>query len=416
VRGRVLGGALVLGWLVTRLYLCHQLVGPNAFFYTGDVGLYKEWSPLLADGGFPAGDTRWQYPPAVAPFLLLPRVLPGSYLVGFVALALLADAAVLMVLARMAKRHGSWLGCWYWIAGIALCGGIVLGRLDVFATALAVSALGFAGSSSAFGAITGIAAAIKAWPAALLVGAPPGRLRRTVLVAAAAGGGITLAYALFTRDALSFLRGQQGRGLEFESALATPFLVGRKLGLWTGTVTYRFGSMEVVGPHVGLVSKAAFFLPVLAACWLVVWRWRLWRLKAVWRPETVADAALTATLMLVVTSRVISPQYMIWLVGLAACCVASTRTSQGLPAVLVLIAIPLTFLEYRILWFSLVAGHGVPTAVLTLRNVLLVAATVIAARNLWRSTVRAEEGDGTPAPPDRLRDLAPGMAARRPVA
>ncbi len=47
----------------------------------------------------------------------------------------------------------------------------------------------------------------------------------------------------------------------------------------------------------------------------------LWRLLARrFEEHTLADAAFVAVLMFTTTSRVISPQYLVWLVGLAAVC------------------------------------------------------------------------------------------------
>ena len=388
-RRRAAGALLAFGWLATRLYLCLQLAGPNPLVYTGYVVLYKDWSAALTHGAFPAGDNRWQYPPGAAPLLTLPRVLPGSYLVGFVALVLLADAAILLILARLAKRKGSWLGCWYWVVGVALLGAVFLGRFDVFPTALAVLALGCAASPVAFGSLTGLAAAVKVWPVTLLAGTAPGRHRRTLLAAGLVGGGLTLGYALFTTGALGFLREQRGRGIEFESLLATPFLIAKKLGWWHGGLLYRYGSVEIVGAHVGQIANLSLCLTALAVGWLMVWRWRIWRRKPAWRQEASLDAALTATLLMVVTSRVISPQYLIWLLGLAACCLTSARTPQRPTTALILVAAGLTHLEYPVYWYELVDGRAFAVAILVLRNLLLLAATMLACRNLWRSTLGA---------------------------
>jgi hypothetical protein len=411
VRGRVQMGAVVVGWLVTRAYLCTQLTGPKAFFYTGDVGLYRGWAPGLLHGIFPTGDVRWQYPPAAALFMVLPHLLPGSYLQAFTALALVSDAAVLVVLAWSARRRGSWLGCWYWIVGVLALGAIVLGRIDVFTTALAVVAVACVAAPYALGALAGFAAAVKLWPVALLIAPPPGqparsRQTRAILAAVVVGGGVTLGYLLLTHNALGFLSGQRHRGVEFESVIASPFLVAKKVGWWQGGVNYQYGSIELVGQHVGLAGYVALAASVVAVALALLWRWRVWRAGIVPSRELVADAALVGTLLLVVTSRVLSPQYMLWLLGLAACCVAG-RGSQRLTAIPILLAAPLTYLEYRVYWFQLVANGAWPVAILVVRNLLLVAAAVWGCWSLWRSTAaaRVDVGDhGSPVPSTTARE------------
>src|SRR5207253_11373541 len=100
-----------------------------------------------------------------------------------------------------------------------------------------------------------------------------------------------------------------------------------------------------------------------------------------------ADAALVAVLMFPTTSRVISPQYMVWLVGLAAAALCFRASRMGLPAVLVLAACFVTVLEFPI-WFADIVGSTPRGIVLLLvRNGLLVLATVIGMRELWRATV-----------------------------
>jgi len=108
-----------------------------------------------------------------------------------------------------------------------------------------------------------------------------------------------------------------------------------------------------------------------------------------WRPEAVGDAALTATLLLVATSRVISVQYMIWLIGMAGCALAFPRTSQR-PVALGLLAVAgLTQAEYPFLFHDFRAyGAAAGTVVVAARDALLLALAVLAFVRLRRSTRR----------------------------
>jgi hypothetical protein len=90
---------------------------------------------------------------------------------------------------------------------------------------------------------------------------------------------------------------------------------------------------------------------------------------------------------MIVTSRVISPQYLIWLLATAAFCVLSRDTSQRRSALLVLLALPLTQWLFPYNFGSLVKFAGGPILVLIVRDGLLLAAATIGFVDLWRDTV-----------------------------
>jgi len=95
---------------------------------------------------------------------------------------------------------------------------------------------------------------------------------------------------------------------------------------------------------------------------------------------------------MVTTSRVISVQYMIWLIGMAGCALAFPRTSQR-PVALGLLAVAgLTQVEYPFLFHDFRAyGAAAGTAVVAARDALLLALTVLAFVRLWRSTRRPDD-------------------------
>jgi hypothetical protein len=376
-----------LAWVLTRapMYLIDTGHIRDRWrpFYIGDVvQTYANWLRLFAHGQFPRTDVRWQYPPGAEAILNLPRLLPGSYLGSFLVIELLCDLLITVLLIHMAIRHGSWLGCWCWLAGIALLGPVALGRFDIFATLLAVAALYLASSPWSLGAFAGLGAVVKVWPALILVGVRPGSGRKAVTAAVVSAGAVIAGYLAFTSGSRSFLANQDSRGIEVEAIAAQPFTVLRTLGIWHGHTALRYGSYQIVGPGVGVAAELTIASTLLALAALVWWRWRM-----SWRPEVSGDAALTATLMLVTTSRVISVQYMIWLIGMAACALAFPRTSQRPVALGLLAAAGLTQVEYPYLFHDFRAyGAAAGTAVVAARDALLLALTLLAFVRLWRST------------------------------
>ncbi|WP_372348749.1 glycosyltransferase 87 family protein [Streptomyces sp. KL116D] len=407
--------ALLITWALTRtlLLLCVFRVvvvpGPDV---TSDVSvIYHGWFDVLRTGTFPLDDVTWQYPPAAAVAILSPVLLPFlSYAHAFFLLAFLADAAVFLMLLYVADRqHKSRRGVWVWVAGLPLLGQTVYARYDVMVTAVAVAALlAAARHPRAAGVLAAIGAMLKVWPALLLVGMRRGRATRESWGAAAlTAGGLLVAFTIAMPGAMAFLTFQKDRGTEVESLGSLVFHVARQFG-WSGTVQLNYGSVEFLGPYVDLVSALAQGLTALAFGWLVLWRLR----ARAWGAGTPADAALTAVLLFTTTSRVISPQYMLWLVGLAAVCLLFRESRMTLPVWLVLAATFVTFLEFPV-WFShVVASDWLGVTLLLVRNGLLVVATLSACRRLWRATVtEPRRAERTPVPPQAARDQSVGAAS-----
>jgi hypothetical protein len=78
---------------------------------------------------------------------------------------------------------------------------------------------------------------------------------------------------------------------------------------------------------------------------------------------------------------------MIWVLALAAAALCIPGTSQKPTALLILITTAITQLEFPIAFGGVVPGHLWGTFVLMSRNLLLVAATLVSMRRLWRATV-----------------------------
>ncbi|MGW1949261.1 glycosyltransferase 87 family protein [Streptomyces sp. NPDC001939] len=397
----------VLVWAATRalLLLCVLKVitvpGPDV---TSDVSvIYRNWYGILRTGTFPLDDVTWQYPPAAAGAILSPALLPFlSYATAFFVLALLADALTFGLLVYAGGRPGrSWRGAWVWVAGVPLLGPTAYARYDVMVTAVAVAAL-LAGARHprVMGALTGLGALLKVWPLLLLLGTRRGRVTRVSWGGAAlTAGALLVAFAAAMPGALGFLTSQRDRGTEVESLGALVFHVARQFG-WPGSVGLHYGSMEFLGPYVDVVSVVAQVLTLLAFAWLLTWRLR----ARAWAPGTLADAAFVAVLLFTTTSRVISPQYMLWLTGLAAVSTVFPASRMTPPACLVVAASLVTFLEFPLGFGHVVYGDGLGLALILVRNGLLVAASLTAARRLWRQTVTEPRAREQAPPPRAARD------------
>ncbi|WP_405644790.1 glycosyltransferase 87 family protein [Streptomyces uncialis] len=393
-RTRPLGGgplALAAGWLATRAGMLFLLTHSGSVLLgSGGVSrevhhLYARWAGQLGDGTFPVGDALWQYPPGAGPVLLAPALVPWlTYFEAFVALTLLADAIVTAALTRAGLRPGRTLGgAALWVCALPLLLHLPLARYDVQVTAFAVAGLLVAERSARAGGVcAALGAAVKLWPALIMLGTPRGRPTRRAWTAAAVTGGLLLTLlAVAFRNPQGFLREQGARGVQIESLGGTLLGLARHAG-WPGTVRYRYGAMEFVGPQVDTVAAVSLALTAAAGVLLLVWRAGARR----WTEATPYDAALCAVLLFTTTSRVISPQYLVWLLGLAAVCLTSHRTSQRPVAALVVLATAVSTVVYPLLYAEVVASSWTGCLLMLTRNGLLVAATALSARRLWRAT------------------------------
>lgn len=385
---------LMAVWVLTRLWLVPAALKLPPLDGDGTLDpsvdkVYRGWFDVLSSGTFPAHDVSWQYPPGAALPILAPGLLPSlDYGLAFIVTAALADALVVAGLLWLAVRRGrSLAGAWLWTVALAVLSTMPWNRFDLQVTAVAMAALAVAASSRAwadraFGALVALGALIKVWPALLLVGTERGRRTKVAWLSAAVAGVVLLAvFALSMPHALSFLTAQKSRGIQIESVGALPFHVARHFG-WSGTWKAKDGSHEFVGPYVETVSLVMQCLTVLALGWLLYWRLRSTRSA----PWLLPDAALTAVLLFVVTSRVISPQYLVWLVGLAAVCLLRRESSQRPVAWLILAACLFTTLGFPLLYRELRDdADWLAIANLFVRDLLLLAAAGLSAVRLWRA-------------------------------
>ena len=418
----------------------------------GDVQTYNKWSLVFAHGHFPQHDPQWQYPPGAAVFIILPRIVRSltglSYYTGFYMIALASDLVVFLLVllacwrtaARLAPagaaaaadprasgyaagidaaRAGAartdlvqtdpvnidavkigavkidYTGAWAYLGAIFALGPIVLCRYDICVTMIATVALVATGRTVAStwrmrGAAIGIGAMVKVWPAALAIGLPKRADGRRALLWTVLGALLpTLILMAALPGALGFLGEQNDRGLEIESVLAVPFLLARHLG-YPGTIRHAYGAFEITGPGIGVISSFCLALTVAGFVWLFVWRLRADLVPGRWSTGLFYDSSLVAVLIAMITSRVLSPQYLVWVVGLIALCLSQTPlgrngTVLARPCWLLLAAISVAQLEFPWAFPFLVKGSAWAALFVAGRNLLLVAATWLSARALWHA-------------------------------
>ena len=369
-----------------------------------DLFVYRSFAAPVLDGALPYRDAFLEYPPLAAPAIALPGLAgtgEDAFRAAFAGWTLVLAAAVVVLCGALAARTGGDRTRAMLAAALLplLCGAVVRTRFDLAPVALLLGALLLlvasrprAGiqtartrQSRALAAMTalGLAAMTKGFP---LVAAPvtlawlAARVdRRTTLGAAAA---LVVALALPAAAALAMspegaadaVRYHLERPVQIESVPAS-LLIGIDaigIGEARSVESHRSDGLEHPAAAVLTAALAVLLLAVLVSLALLSRRGP---------PRAVVLAALTAVAAFAALGKVLSPQYMIWLVPLGALAFAWGRHAL---AAAVAAAIVLTHLEFPARYFDLVAREPLPLATIGLRNAALLAVVGLALRELRR--------------------------------
>src|SRR5258708_25211235 len=237
----------------------------------------------------------------------------------------LFDAVGVWGLVRIAKRTGSWWGAASWFALVPALGPVAYTRLDLVVAVGLVWTVerALAGRWGHVGLLIAFGASVKLVPALLLpllfFVAP--RDRRRLLVGSVAAG-VTLAVLPFV-DALptmyhSVIGYHTERGVQAESIWGAGLLAARWLADYPVAIVASHRAWDAVAPSSALlktISNGVSVLVVLGAVALAV-RTRVGDLRR------VSLLLLGAMSLLVGIGRVYSPQYLLWLIALAAVAMA----------------------------------------------------------------------------------------------
>ena len=370
---------LFAGWFASRLWVLLSgfslILYPESQFLFSDVRLYDWWAGNIATGSFPIDDPMWQYPPLAAVIFLAGYLIAPST-VGFVFLALVADFVIMLLLMARGRELDNYLPGAIWFTAPLIIGPILLGRFDVFPTLAAVFALLYVSSPKKFGSALAIGALLKVWPVLLLLATPKALLTRVLLWFALTFGVGSFLLGIWWNESFSFIGGQRSRGLQIESIGALPYQLWNA-GPATVTSAFQFGAIEVVAPGTGFVSLLVTLVGVALLA-----RLSFWRIFGKLNNVQPADIALLALLLAIVSSRVLSPQYLVWIFGVLAVC--AFKPQQDFRRIFSLIAIStgLGQLLYPGWYVSFQQGGTLAVAAHTIRIITLVWATVLVWRNL----------------------------------
>jgi hypothetical protein len=337
-----------------------KLVDTNRFFAIGHAARR------------PYGDYAVEYPPVlVAVVKLLAFATPDehSFTAAIIVISLLSEAAVAAMLWRAWSREAA---LWY-LAVDTLLLGLFMVRLDLLSVALVVAAVVAAlRARPRVAAICFVlAVGVKLWPLPLAVVLPaimPAAQRRRYLVtllacaAALAGSWLALGGVAGIAQVVTF-RGAVGWQIES--------VVGSFIRLITGEP-----SVSSAGAHrFGHVPAGLAPAMLLAALALTVWAAAHVRAR-----RDIGAAWVVSVGGFLVASTLFSPQYVAWLVPAGA---IAWATGDALVAGAVAV-VALTTLMENSYYLQLVAAMPGATALVLLRNAMLLLAVAAGAWTLRR--------------------------------
>jgi uncharacterized membrane protein len=347
---RLIGAVGAAGFLVSCLVVRGGLLDHHRY---GDAAYYGHYAHEMTSGHWPYRDFFDEYPVLAQPLFFVVRLLPGPFITSFKWTMALCGVAALVLLVLAMRTSLVRIAVATAVVAISplLVGPVFLNTYDLFPALLTIAAvLAFLrGKERTAYVVLALAVAAKVFPLVLLPLAlietweRGGRdaVRRAL---AWFGGALVLVHLPFAVMGPGGLRFsywvQLKRGLEVESLGGGILLVLDRLGVHHVALRDAApGSRDAVGSlatAVGVISSLAVVVAVLYVAWVYLNGRRDLLLAAA--------AAVTA---FVAFNKVLSPQYVVWLVPLVP--------AAGLAAAGVLVGVlALTHLE----WDRFASPHG----------------------------------------------------------
>lgn len=335
----------------------------------------------------------WEYPALARALMgLFPAATPGSYVVVFVLLSLLADLSLLLWLGVRTRDDVPATGVWLWALAVPLLGLLPYTRYDLLVTALVMVAIVIACRRPVLAAaLLSVAVGLKWWPLALLplVVATAPRDRR----AAALGAGLLPwlvaealgVWAWGSASVTEPLRWLSSRGVQVEAPVALPQMWAAWRG---GTPSLRLHNTQEFA-HVGWFPLTVMLAGAVVVVVVLATTARHLACDAAATPTVLTLGAATVVAVLVATGRVLSPQYLLWVLGPLAILGTVSRSPMRRSWVVAgCVAAGLTTAVFPLTWEALLEGHLGPLLLLTARDLALVGLTGTLLVTWWTMVVR----------------------------
>jgi hypothetical protein len=394
--------AIAVVGLALLVFIGCCLAGPGGLltsWHAADVSYYAQLGSRLTGGAVPYRHLYVEYPPGALPVFIAPSVDQANYVELFKVLMTVLGCAAIVATAVAAVTVEASVGrlavaVLPLAVAPVLLGSVFLNRFDVWPMLLttagvAVLLRGRPASGAAGFALSVVTKiyALAALPVvAVYIARTAGRaaLRRATLAFVVVVAAVMAPFALLGPGGLAFsFYVQLTRHLEIESLAGSALLAADRLGLYDARIVNGTpGSRDLAGAFptaIGIASGIVEVGAIAAAAW--------WFAKGSPSRGRFLAAFAAAIVGYVAFGKVLSPQYLVWLLPV----VPLVRGRVGLVATALLVAaLALTNVEFSA-WDSI---NRIGPAVWWLvgRNLVLVGVYVVLAWSIRRST--RTDGDG----------------------
>lgn len=375
-----------------------------------DTPVYQNYGDAMANGKVPYRDFALEYPPGALPVFVIPSLLRspdgdlGGYRRGFEAeMLVVGGIAVMLVLAMLLRLDASPLRLTLALGLAALAplllGSVVLSRFDLWPAALTAGALAafLAGKDRLGSGVLGVAFAAKLYPLLLLPLALTWVWRRRGTRAAVVCAAIFAAAALVCflpflilspHGVWDALTRQTSRPLQIETLGAGVLLVLHQIAGIGVTMESSHGSQNLAGSGPDALATIQTVLQLTA----IVWVW-IWFARGPADRERLVRGTAAVVCAFIAFGKVLSPQFLIWLVPL----VPLIRGRRGLAAgVFLVVALVLTQLWFPYRYWDLVLHfRAFPSWLVFFRDLVLVALYAVL---VWPDRTRAVRAEPAAAP------------------
>jgi uncharacterized membrane protein len=329
-------------------------------FAENDISIPYLYGTRMALGDIPYRDFAVEYPPLALLFMLIPRLFgsyASTYILGFSIEILIFDLLAMLFISALSKRLNMelWKSLGIYTLAVLSIGPLLINRYDLIPAVIVLGAVyAFSrGHSNIAWALLAVGVMTKIYPAVivplfLIYDLVRRRYRRAVEGISSFAltiGLIALPFLIISpRGFLESFTYQTGRGLQIESVLSSILLLCQKLGFTTLTIEAASGGTDVVSP---LATTLANITPAFVVTALLLVYWLYYRRqsqvchserseesrggeapcitpdkcaspKEVSNNETASLISFTllAILAFILSNKVLSPQFIIWLAPL----------------------------------------------------------------------------------------------------
>jgi hypothetical protein len=351
----------------------------------GDLGLYRAVSADLASGKIPYRDLQLEYPPYAIPVFELPRLFgKQGYVRSWIAIAIVCDCLIkyLLFVAGAWRAQGirAFLPMLSYCAVVPFIRYFYFERYDIWPSLVCLAAiLLFCSGRHLLGALgLAIGIGLKVYPVVFIpvlavIAVRQGKGFR--FVSGLVIGLLPIALASLFIPWWRFAEFQTSRGLQVESVYGSVLWLGRLLG--GAHVEWEFIRkwFEVTGRSASVVLPWARSMLIAGSAISTVLAVRA---AARWKnpsPAKLARLLLVPLLAFIAFNNVLSPQFMIWVLPLAA---VGFLEGRALPMLAIFFAAILTPIFYPSLFDDYAAGLNLfETSILVIRNLTLITALLL---------------------------------------